>query len=196
MDIKGIIAQIKKYSENEFNFSALALWEKIITNDSSEYMKFKYADILRLCGYYSKSLFFFNEINYDKVPFQYLYFIHLNKGTLYMDMGQTELAKEEFSKCFTFNECDTVPYVYFSVLLMRAGNNRDAIDYLEQSLQKEGNIDEVYYNLATNYAILGNYETALYNISKCLEIDPEFPNAIVLKKDLLSLISNAENFSE
>lgn len=188
MSKEQLFSQIDKYQDEDLNFAALVLWKKLISEDLSEYEKFRYADALRLCGHYSESLLIFAQINPELVPSKYKYLLYLNLGSLYMDMGQNDNAKNELKKCLAFKESDTVPYVYYAVLLMREGNNQESINVLEQALSKKGDLDEVYYNLASNYAIIGNFPMALECVTKCLNIDEDYFNGNVLKKDILIAI--------
>jgi tetratricopeptide (TPR) repeat protein len=74
-------------------------------------------------------------------------------------------------------------------LLTEEEKNNEAIGYLEQALNMEGDIEEVYYNLAIRYAIRQEYDKAVNAIESCLKIDPNYPNAAVWKKDFLERTS-------
>jgi len=168
-------------------FSAKKLCEKMIETDNSEYLKFQYANILRMCTLFSKSENTFRTIDVERIPEKYRYYYHLYLAHLLMDIGKTEQAKDELKKCMQFEVSDTIPYVYIASLLLGEQDNEEAIDYLTRALDKKGDIDEVYYNLATRFLVRGDLDSAMNAINSCLRLDPEYPNAQVIKEDLIEL---------
>jgi tetratricopeptide (TPR) repeat protein len=185
MELDIIKKKINYYVDNNMMFAALLYASKLIENDRSEHSLFQYADVLRLCGFFSKSEAVFLQINVESIPSKYRYIYHLYFGQLYMDMNKTKEAKEQFRKCMEFENCDTVPYIYMATLFRGEESVEDAIHFLEKALEKQGDIDEVYYNLSTRFAIKGDLNLATEMINKCLDIDPLYPNATNIKNDLL-----------
>jgi tetratricopeptide (TPR) repeat protein len=181
-DIKEKIAY---YIDKDMIFSALILCEQLLKIDQTEYWQFRYADILRLCGYFSKSNEVYSQIEVSKIPVRHKYLYHLYLGSLHMDMGSSEKAKEEFQKYIALEECDTVAYIFLVSVLTMQENIDEAISYLEQALTKKGDIDEVYYNLANKFAMKGDFDKAVNAIENCLKIDPNYPNAMNWKNDFL-----------
>jgi Tfp pilus assembly protein PilF len=106
-----------------------------------------------------------------------------------MDKGNWKKAEKSLVKSLEFDNSSTVPYVFLASIFLIQEKNKRAIQYLERALNAEGDIDEVCYNLAVNYAILGDINTAKMYVKKCLEIDNEYPNAKELKEDLDCLIA-------
>jgi Tfp pilus assembly protein PilF len=60
-------------------------------------------------------------------------------------------------------------------------------------LTTDGDIDEVKYNLSTSYIRVGQLEKALKAITECLKIDPKYPNAKNIKKDIELLLKDKED---
>ena len=58
---------------------------------------------------------------------------------------------------------------------------------LKQALDKEGDIDEVNYNLSLNYARRGNINEAILRMQECIRLDPKYPNAVTWLNDLINL---------
>src|SRR5258708_3540575 len=111
MNIKEKKELIKTYLDQDLIFSALQIWEGINKEHFSEFMKFQYADTLRLCVHHSEAKELFNQTDIDEIPSVYRYLFYLFYGTLLTDMNQIETAKEVYKKCIEFKECDTVPFV-------------------------------------------------------------------------------------
>jgi tetratricopeptide (TPR) repeat protein len=94
-----------------------------------------------------------------------------------------------YKKALKLNPNITYPYIYLACLLKQQEKDKEAIKYLKIALTKNGDIDEVNYNLATAYLRLGQFKTALQAINKCLLIDSKYPNAKSIKKDIEELIN-------
>ena len=177
--------KIDYYFARDMMFSTLYFCEQLFKLGQTEYWRLRHAEILRLCGYHSKSFSVYLEIDIPKISLKHQYLYHLYFGQLLMDMGNIEGAQNEFKKCIEFKDCDTAPYIFISSLLSNEENNDDAIEYLKQALAKEGDVDEVYYNLATRFAMQGDFDKALNAIENCLKLDPDYPNATNWKNDFL-----------
>ena len=189
IDIEAALEKVRFYEENDMVFSAMYLWEKIVRLETTEYRKFKYADALRLCGYFLKSKEIFLSVQPGNIPAQYRYIYFLYFGQLYMDMGDIKMAKASFLQCLDYENCDTVPYIFLSNLLNKEDDNWEAIYYLKTALDKEGDTDEVYYNLAFRLAIIKDFEGALKAINQCLYLSPDYPNALALQSDIKNYLS-------
>ena len=60
----------------------------------------------------------------------------------------------------------------------------DAIYYLSKTLQTDSGDTQVLYNLAAAYFQKNDFKAALNKINKCLNIDPNYPGANNLKRQL------------
>lgn len=183
MHFEFIKKKINYYLDNNWFFSAMLYCEKLVNKDNSQLSRFQYADVLRLCGFFSKSEAIFMQIDIEDIPDNYKYIYHLYFARLLMDMNKVEEAKNQLKTCMEFENCDTSPYIYMADLLRDEKNNDEAIFFLQKALEKQGDTDEVYYNLATRYANKGNINMAIKMINNCLDLDPSYPNAMNMKKD-------------
>jgi tetratricopeptide (TPR) repeat protein len=185
MNIEEILNKISEYENKNLHISALTLWEKIIEKKSKEFYLFRYADLLRLCGFFSKAEGLLLSINENTIPvkYQYNYFLYL--GQLYKDWGRLKEAKNAFLKSINLNPDLTVPYIFLSSVLMDESDVDEAISYLKIALTKDGDIDEVNYNIARRLVIKGEMLEALNAINECLKIDSEFPDAEDFKNDII-----------
>jgi len=62
-----------------------------------------------------------------------------------------------------------------------------AVKYLEESIQLNGNDAQVYFNLSGAYSMKKEYRKSLDAINQCLRINPEFPGAQNLQRQLSNL---------
>lgn len=187
MDIEKTVQLIYELEDKDYNFSAMNLWEEVLKNIDKEYYRFRYADTLRLCGFFKKAEKVLFSIDINNVPLdsRYSYFMYL--GQLYIDQHEDDLAKNAFEKAIELNPDSTVPYILLnSVLSSKDEYVEDAITNLKIALTKSGDIDEVNYNLARLYLRNGKINEALQAINCCLELDPQYPSANEFKSDLLN----------
>jgi tetratricopeptide (TPR) repeat protein len=179
----------KEFDDNKWLFSSAFAWEKAVEENPTAFNLFQLADSLRICGNFIKSEEVFGRIEVDDIPIEHRFKYHNTKGRLFEDQGRMEEAIPEYAKSIEVGTPFTNAYVFLGTLLAQKAEYNAAIDILNQALDKEGDIDEVYYNLSTIYARLGDFEKAIDAMKKCLELDPEFPNA----QDFIDDFKNLEN---
>jgi tetratricopeptide (TPR) repeat protein len=63
-----------------------------------------------------------------------------------------------------------------------------AIGYLSQSLNYHASDTQVLYNLSGAYSMKKDYQTALQIVNRCLEIEPNYLQAIGLQKQLINML--------
>ena len=66
-------------------------------------------------------------------------------------------------------------------------NYKRAVNFLTKSLNYDSNDPEVYFRLSASYFQLKQFNSALLNINKCLNLDPDFQNADKIYKSLMTL---------
>ena len=67
--------------------------------------------------------------------------------------------------------------MFLAAALSRKSKLDEVEEVLNEALNKEGDIDEVNYNLSLNYARKGNFNEAITKMRNCIKIDPNFDNA-------------------
>ena len=72
---------------------------------------------------------------------------------------------------------------------LNKGNIDEAIKYLSASIMYDNSDAQTYFNLAGAYIQKQDYDNALQEIDKCLEIKPDFPNAKKIKSQLVEHIT-------
>jgi tetratricopeptide (TPR) repeat protein len=192
MKDKKYMAQLKKaksFYEKGMNFSSLKYWEIVLQSNDSTYNRLMYADQLRLCGMYEESELKFLELNQDQIPENKMGMFFSCIGQLYLDQHKIQQAREYFEKWLIVENNSTVPYIFLSLTLQGENLNEDAIKLLTSGLNKEGDVDEIYFNLATRLAIKGDFNSALSMVNECLLLASNYPNARLLQKDLTERIN-------
>lgn len=190
LNINEARSKITFYEENDMWFSAALLWEKIVALEPDDGKKLKYANALRLCGFFLKAEDVYLQVDVHVMPPDRQYLYHLYLGQLYIDMKDFAGAKKALIACMEYERCDTVPFVFLASILSPHTDNAEAIYYLKVALDKEGDIDEVYYNLANRLAVKGDFEGALEAINNCLAINIDYGNATQLRADIVNYLSS------
>ncbi len=86
------------------------------------------------------------------------------------------------------NEIDLSDYTpkRFGMIQLYRGKYDDALKYLTKAYSADPNDPMVLYNLSLAYSKKQNYKIALEAINKCLKVDPKYPEAIYLKRQILN----------
>lgn len=74
-------------------------------------------------------------------------------------------------------------------IALNNGNVDDAINFLTKSYEFNAKDAQVLYNLAGAYAQKKIYNVALSTINKCLKLDANYPNARLLKQQLVQAVN-------
>ncbi len=113
----------------------------------------------------------------------------------YFDFASSELINAkmyDLAYPFLIKRFNEIPNAYSSKWLGNINLNRDEIDsaisYLKQSIIFNDKDSQVYYNLCGAYIKKEEYEKALKNISKCVELNPNFSNAKKIQTQLLGIV--------
>jgi len=184
MTLETAIKKATEYSDKDFPFSELKYRKLIFQRTGKASHQFWYADALRLCGYNRKAKELFSTISAQKIPKEYRYLFYLRFGLLYRETGHFEDALDYYLKSLKLNSENTFTYIFIADILKIQEKDKAAIQYLTKALTNEGDIDEVNYNLSTSYIRVGQLELALKAINNCIKIDPKYPNAKKIKKDI------------
>lgn len=188
MKTADLIQQAEDYDKSDWSFSSTFLWEKIIKDHPSPNHLFQYAAQLRLSGDYVKAEEMLNKIDLQIIPNQHKFTVYVMYGQLYEDQGKMEEASEAYQKSIECGTTETYPYLFLAAVLSKKSQLKKVEQILLEALHKNGNLDEVYYNLSTNYARQGNFKVAYQMMEKCLKIDPSYPRAMVFLEDFENIL--------
>lgn len=177
------------FDEKKWSFSSALAWEKVVVEDPKPFYLIEYVDQLRLSGNYSKAEKIIEEIKIEEIPSKYQFVFYIRKGILHEDQGEIDEAIESYRKSIAYKPDETYPYVFLATALSKKSKLEEAENVFLEALKKEGDIDEVNYNLSIVYARKGDFKKAVEAIKECINIDPDYPNA----KTWLADFENMEN---
>jgi tetratricopeptide (TPR) repeat protein len=100
------------------------------------------------------------------------------------------LKKEDFETAYKYcvRRDNVKPGAFSSkwigIIELSRHNTEKAIKYLMHSLELKADDSQVLYNLAGAYVMKKDYESALNYVNKALAVDPQYRQALALKKQL------------
>ncbi len=77
---------------------------------------------------------------------------------------------------------------WIGIISLSRGESEKAIPYLEKSIELKPDDAQTLYNLAGAYSRLKKYDLALTTVNRCLNINPDYPQAQNLKQQLTQAI--------
>ena len=122
----------------------------------------------------------------EEFPFLYKYY----------DIASRDLIKtENFSKAYYFlkrgydKNPDAFNSKWLGIIDLSQGFIDDAIKYLETSLKFDSNDAQIFFNITGAYAQKKEFGKALNAINKCLQLNPNFPRANIIRQQLEAIIN-------
>lgn len=116
-------------------------------------------------------------VDVREIPEGYEFIFYSKRGLLLEDQGAIDQAIAYYQKSVSYQPDDTYPYVFLHGVLSMKGKLEEAEAVLLEALDKEGDTDEVYYNLSINYARKGDFKMAIATMKMCISFDPDYPEA-------------------
>ena len=107
------------------------------------------------------------------------------KGIAYQSLGKNDEAFENYSKAIEINK-NMIDAYYNRGQLIYKTNPKQAIDDFVAAIALDSKFIEAYYSLAAVQKNLGQYEDAIKNLDKIIELEPQAVNAKGLKKLILT----------
>lgn len=93
------------------------------------------------------------------------------------DQGETQKAKDLYQKAIELKDSVADAYCNLGIIESEARQYTKAIDCFTRCLKEDPRHYEAHYNLANQYAEVGNLALAKIHYQMCIEIEPAFPNA-------------------
>ena len=167
----------EEYDNKDWSFSSTYVWQKISEENPTNFNLVQYSDQLRLSGNYLKAQEIIDNVKVENIPKEDRFLYHTQKGMIHKDKGELDKAIACFRKSVELQPNETYPYIFLATSLSKKSKLNEAQNILQEALKKEGDIDEVNYNLSLIFARKGNFEKAIKLMEDCLNIDPEYSNA-------------------
>lgn len=93
------------------------------------------------------------------------------------DMGDSDKARELYLKAIKSKDSIADAYCNLGIIESEARHFSKAIDCFTLCLKEDPRHFEAHYNLANQYAEIGNLPLAKVHYQLSIEIEPEFPNS-------------------
>ncbi len=122
----------------------------------------------------------------EEFPFLYKYYSIASRELI--SAGKYQQAYYFLKKGFN-RKPDAFNTKWLGIIDLSQGFTDDAIKYLESSLKFDSNDAQVYFNITGAYAQKKEFTKALDAINKCLQINPEFQRAAIIKQQLEEIIN-------
>lgn len=159
------------------------LKDEVARAPNSSKKLFDYANSLREIGRFSESIELYDRILSANISRNNKVAVLLNKGQALKDRGLLSEAEAIFRESCNFDD-STVSSVYLAAVLASQEKFVDAISVLEKSVNSEGDLDEVYLNMALSQRALGLLDDSVLSLTKALSISPDYARAEVLLEDI------------
>lgn len=112
----------------------------------------------------------------DKSEIAYFY-----KAAAYHNLNNTDLAYDNYTKAIELNKKMIDAYYNRAQLIMK-DNPKQALDDFVSAVALDPKFIDAYYAIAAIQKNMGQYENAIKNLDKILELEPMAVNAKALKK--------------
>ncbi|NJD22522.1 MAG: hypothetical protein FIA82_07605 [Melioribacter sp.] len=126
----------------------------------------------------------------DQFPDEIAYY-KITAGNL-VETSNFDLAESYLKKYYEIIP-DAFCTKWLGIINLNKKKIKDAIFYLQKSLEFNSSDPQTFYNIAGAFALDGNYKNGLEYISQCLKIDPGFDGAINLKTELQNILAGKNN---
>ena len=176
--LRNQIFQINNFIDS----TALKVIDGLITREKAR---------LDVANYYLKRKDFnkySTEMHALTEEFPFLYKHYSSAARVLIEAKQYSLAYSFLQRGF-IKRPDAFTSKWLGILNLSQGYVDDAIFYLQKSLYYNDRDPQTLYNITGAYAEQKNFNKALDAINKCLQLDPEFPRAAIIRDQLLTIVN-------
>lgn len=181
--ITGIIVLIFFLVLNSSVFSQSVNDKNYWKTEGEKYQKNK--------DYYNAAESYKKALSFDEQDVDILYHVSFNLN----ELQKYDEAIEYCNKAISIIDRDTSVsiilvgdiYCEKGYALIYTYKYQDALNYFDMAIKTDSNWSYPWYLKALTYYEMRNKNNGLQCINKCLEIEPDYPEAIELKNDLLKL---------
>lgn len=159
--------------------------------DSSVFLK-GYANALELfiSKEFKKSALVLEPFLNCKLPRLDAASLHLTLGRNYQELGQKEVAVQEFSKSLTFNPKSVHAYTNRGLVLASLGRLEDANRDLTKAIGIDSSSFIALSNRGVVYATQGNFNKATLDFDASIKLNPNFGEAYINRGIVRELIGD------
>lgn len=113
------------------------------------------------------------------------YLAYFYKGIAYHSLGQNDKAYENYTKAIEINK-NMIDAYFNRGQLIHETRPKEALDDFVSAVALDPKFIDAYYSIAAIQKKLGQYDEAIKNLDKILELEPNAVNARALKKLILN----------
>ena len=163
-----ILIKNKKFNES------LSILKTCILLDNSQFFSYYLLGIAqkKLKMYQESISNFENSLNLNSSHYESL--CHL--GDVLMTIGNNKMALKYFLSSLKIKPNNHKILNNIGIINRQSGYFEDALGYFEKASEFTSNM-EIFYNLASTYKSLGNYDKAIIYFKKVLKLNPNFAKA-------------------
>lgn len=121
---------------------------------------------------------------------------HADLATLYMDMGQVELAKEEALKSLNLSGDYASLYLVLGMIEQAEKNFEEAIEHLKKAEERASDNPSIQFQLARSYHAISESAKEKFHLGRYYRFKLEPEKAIRQFKKALALVEENEFFSQ
>ncbi|MEZ4804008.1 MAG: hypothetical protein R2852_00575 [Bacteroidia bacterium] len=175
----------RKYLKSNNGDSAVYFYKKAVEyNPLEEEYARGLADAYKISGKYDSSIAMYQKAislrdgNYE--AYQSLgmiyYSLSVQNNESNPDKEMLNKAFDNLSKAFSYKKNASAPLFLGEIMLMR-NNAYEAKNYFNAFLKTYGNVGNGYLGLARSQLVLGETDSAYYNLQAAIQLDPNNPQA-------------------
>lgn len=132
-------------------------------------------------------------VDYALSQYPWNTFIMLKKAIVAAHRGNSDEAFEIMDRVKHIDSNNMDFFVTKSYIHRILGDYKKSIQSLIHSLKFNEDVEEVYFDIAEDYSLLGNINQEIHYLKKCLEIKPDYTDAI---EKLFWAFKTQENFQQ
>lgn len=146
-------------------------YQKIINNDSKNYLGYiGLSKILKISGHLkdaAEKLLFALKLEPNSI------YLLENLGNIYLEMGDSDSAKNCFNKILSFNANNVTAYHQLGVIEFEKNNLENALQFYKKVIKIQPDMYETHQEIGWVYYLMGDIKNALKFLQKSLKINPD-----------------------
>jgi len=123
------------------------------------------------CGYWKNTI---ELLNHTLKVTKGNYLMHINRGAAYDDLGQYNLAIEDYNEAMRLKPDYAEAYYNRGCVYAKLGQYQRTIENCNQSIRLKPDYVDAYFNRGSAYAELGQYKNAIDDFDKTVILQPDY----------------------
>lgn len=173
----------RNHSNNSAEQEALALllrYEKMLSNE--ELLYFDIEEFEAITNYYIEKGNYHSALKAISIAIEQhpqTLRLKMKKAQIYASVNKEKKALTLLSEMETLEPSNSEIYITKGAIYSQLNKNLHAIKEYRKAIEHfDERIDELYYNIASEYEKIGHYKKTIYYLKKCLDENPANESAI------------------